>query len=222
MKFIKTIYAHEYGQERVTGFGTLKFNHSGVCVIQDDDLAIAVAESSQSLVLAEEDEEAVKQLLSELKRQDEENNKIPDMNEVGNFIKSADSGVAVESTASIAEKTIGTPANDAGDNGSFSPTPEVEAAIKPTPPLIGAPAEDVPVNLIDDSGKKLTKTPAKKAPVAETKSEAGNEAALATLAEFEVGDIVEMLDASDVDEAKYSGVDDKDKLIKIVIEEKIL
>lgn len=234
MKFVKTIYNHEFGGERVTPFGTIRFNKDGVCAIQDDELAIQVADCSQSLVLAEEDDESVKELLAKLKNEDASKNKPIDTEEIGKFISSADNGAVVKSTkVEEAQKEIGAPAGVTED-GEFKPNAVgVEITSKPAD-VIGSPVE-----LLDSKGEKIKKAP-EKAPITktkkvetkETKSKetkakeakvASDKATREQLNEFKASEIAEMLSEGGIDESKFKDIkEDKDKLIQVCIDSKIL
>lgn len=203
MKFIKTIYVHEYGGQRVTPFGVISFNHSGVCIINDDELADKVASCSQSLVLADEDEESVKGILENLKASDKKANTPVNPELVGEFLRNADNGAVVESAkVAEAQKTIGTPAGAVDDDGTFTPivTAEVE------PELISTKKED-------DSPIVLSKTVTETSPSSPVAD---------MLNEYSQKDIKEMLESSSVDSKIYKDVDDKDALIKIAVDSKII
>lgn len=245
MKFVKTVYKHEYGQQRTLGLGVLQFNHSGICAIDNNELAEKVVNSSKSLVFADEDEEAVQSLLKSLEAADAENNKPVDQNEVGKFLESADNGAAVESTnfEKKGPQTIGVPADQEENNGEFTPSAEAAKLTEEKPSVIGAPAEE-PAKLVDAQGNEITtekKSVAPAAPVADAPKEeavstveesseevktheyTGDDAAVAEqLRAFDVKDIKEMMAASETDPSKYEAVEDKEELIKIAVDSKII
>lgn len=245
MKFVKTVYKHEYGGRRTFREGVLEFNHSGICAIDNDDLAELIVSKSKSLVFADEDDEAVHLLIKSLEDADAKNNKPVDQNEVGRFLENADNGAAVESSKfeKNGPQTIGVPADQEESNGEFTPSSESVRLTEEKPNIIGAPAGE-PVKLVDAQGneiiaKKNIDTPsasvadAPKGEAAstvegsrgkvETQEYTGDDAAVAEqLRAFDAKDIKEMMAASDTDPSEYESVEDKEELIKIAVDSKII
>lgn len=231
MNFVKTNYPHEFGGQRVTPFGIINFNSSGVCAIADKELAQKVADCSPSLFLADEDDAVVQKAMAELKAADLEQNKPVDADAVGEFIKGAGAGAVVESSEETRSQveTIGVPAGES-DLGSMEGAPKVEA--KSDAPIIGTKAaegaeteeakeEEVKEELGDANEGDLKE---EEKPEEEGSGE-GNETnsddlITSQLAEFEAKDIKEMIEAANIEIPE--GEQTKESLIKIAVENKIM
>lgn len=230
--FVKSIYAHEANGERVTPFGTIRFNSLGVCHIPDAELAQKVADSSPSLVMANITAEELEVTLKELKTKDAQQHQTVDDKKLGEFLATADNGATVQSE-SYTQQQIGNPAplkeGEAvkEEAGAFTPTPEVAATLVKPANVIGAPA-DAPVELIVPPTVSKAKK-GNKAPVEVTKpasspvlAELTNDAVAAQLETFEMDEIKELMGTTETPKESYENITDKAELIKIAIDSKVI